>query len=202
VSSPSDFYDKQVKQIGYQKFIAIEPNISVLKAAKTMIRKKSRLLVFDNDKLVGIITASDMLRAFRKTDDSPPLDDVISKKIYRCSSKDSVLKVVKLMHEKKIGSVIVEKNKSIGIFTERDLLVHILANNIDLDRPVEGYSSYPLIAAKYGILAKEAASIMAQKGVKRLGLTEDGSLVGIVTARDMVDAYQRTYPTSDPYLEK
>jgi CBS domain-containing protein len=110
--------------------------------------------------------------------------------------------VVKLMHEKKIGSVIVEKNKSIGIFTERDLLVHILANNIDLDRPVEGYSSYPLIAAKYGILAKEAASIMAQKGVKRLGLTEDGSLVGIVTARDMVDAYQRTYPTSDPYLEK
>lgn len=199
MSHPSDFYEKQVNQIGYQKFLVIEPTVSVLKAAKTMIRKKSRLLIFDNNKLVGIITASDMLRAFRKTDESPPLDKVLSTKLYTCSPEDSIFKAVKTMYQKKIGSVLVGKT---GIFTERDLLVHILANNIDLNRPVGGYATYPLITAKYGISAKEAASIMAQNNIKRLALTKNDTLAAIVTARDIIDAYQSTYPTSDPYLEK
>ena len=199
ISYQSDFYEKQVSHIGYQKFVAIEPSMSVLKAAKTMIRKKARLLVFDDNKLVGIITASDMLHAFRKTDESPSLEKVFSDHIYAHSPQDSIFKVIKTMQQKKIGSVIVGKT---GIFTERDLLVHILANNIDLNLPVGGYSTYPLITAKYGIEAKEAASIMAQNNIKRLVLTNNGALVGIVTARDIVDAYQATYPTSDPYLEK
>lgn len=200
VSHPNNFSDIQVRDIGYQRFISIEPNMSVLKAAKTMIKNKSRLLVFDNSKLVGIITASDMLRAFRKTDEKPPLERVISKKIYYCSPGDTIFKAIKLMHQKRIGSVIV-KDKGFGIFTERDLLVNVLANNIDLNQPLKGYCSYPLITAKHGILASEAADIMAKNRVKRLGLVKNSSLVGIVTARDIVDAYQITYPTSDPYLE-
>src|SRR3989304_5067011 len=66
--------NKKVKDIGSQPFLKITPDTSVLQAAKIMISKHSRLLVFaDDDKLVGIITASDMVRAFRKTDDTPPL---------------------------------------------------------------------------------------------------------------------------------
>lgn len=198
VSCPADFYEKQIGQLGHQKFVSIEPSMSILKAAKTMIRKKARLLVFDDNKLVGIITASDMLRAFRKTDESPSLNRVLSDHIYTCSQQDPIFKAIKLMHQKKIGSVLVGKT---GIFTERDLLVHILANNVDLNLPVGGYSTYPLVTAKYGIDAKDAASIMAKNNIKRLALTKNGVIAGIVTARDVVDAYQSTYPTSDPYLE-
>lgn len=198
---PSDFYDKQLSKVGYQKFTRIDPTMSVLKAAKTMIRKKTRLLVFDGAKMVGIITASDMLRAFRKADDSPKLDKVISTKLFRCSQEDSVLTAINMMNQKKIGSVLVG-NKNTGIFTERDLLVHVFANNIDLSSPVGGYATYPFITARYGISALEAASIMAQNNTKRLGLTRNGVVIGMVTARDIIDAYQSTYPTSDPYLEK
>jgi len=194
--------NKKVKDIGSQSFLKITPDTSVLEAAKIMILKRSRLLVFaDDNKLVGIITASDMVRAFRKTDDAPRIDKVISKKIYKCSSNDSILAAANQMYEKKIGSVIVTEEKRFGIFTERDLLVHILANEVDMNRPVGGYSSWPLLTVKEGITAKAAASIMAANNIKRLGLVQDSSLVGIVTARDLVDAYQSSYSTSNPYVE-
>jgi CBS domain-containing protein len=193
---------KKVKDIGTQPYIKITPDTSVLDATKIMISKKSRLLVFaDNDKLVGIITASDMVRAFRKTDKSPSLDNVVSTKICTCSTHDTILDAAKLMYEKKIGSVIVVNGDKFGIFTERDLLVQVLANEVDMKGEVGGYSSWPLVTADKGVLANNAASIMAANNIKRLGLVRNGSLVGIVTARDLVDAYQNAYPNLNPYLE-
>jgi CBS domain-containing protein len=49
-----------------------------------MISTKSKLLVFDidngnNDTLIGIITASDIIRAFRNTELDPPLEDGMTK---------------------------------------------------------------------------------------------------------------------------
>lgn len=127
--------NKQVKEVFLQPFIKILPDTTILDAAKTMISKKSRLLVFaDDDKLVGIITASDMVRAFRKTDYALSLNNVINTKIYKCEYNDSILNATKSMHEKRIGSIVVtrEGNEE-GIFTERDLLTKVLANNVDMN---------------------------------------------------------------------
>jgi CBS domain-containing protein len=184
----------KVRDMGSQPYVKLTLGHTVLDAATTMISRKSRLLIFadDDDKLVGIITASDMLRAFRKTSNAPSLDDVASTKIIKCKYSDTVLDAVKILHDKRIGSVVVEKNGHYGIFTERDLLVHVLANQVDLSGEVGGYSSFPLVVAKYDIKGNEAASIMAANNFKRLGLSKDDMLVGIVTARDVVDAYQST----------
>ncbi len=193
----------KVRDMGGQSYIRISPDYSVLEAAQTMILKKKRLLVFaDNDKMVGIITASDMIRAFRKTKDAPTLDKVASTKIIKCNYSDTILDAVKIMHDERIGSVIIDNMKGYGIFTERDLLVHVLSNEVDLKGHVGGYSSSPLIVADQGIKANKAASIMAAENIKRLGLIKDGNLVGIVTARDLVDAYQSEYQISNPYLEQ
>ena len=111
-----------MKDVLTQSFMPISPRMSILDAAKLMISKKKRLLVFENEKLVGIITASDMLRGFRKTGGNPPLDKVMSVKVYECAHTDSIFKAIKLMHQKRIGSVIITKNDSpYGIFTERTL---------------------------------------------------------------------------------
>jgi len=173
---------------------------TVLDAASLMIKEKQRPLVFgDEDRLVGIITASDMLRAFRKTSNSPSLGDVITSNIIKCKYSDSILHAVKIMHEKRIGSLIVDKDGRYGIFSERDLLVHVLANNVDLTGEVGGYASFPLVVAKQDIKGNEAASIMAANNIKRLGLVDNNDmLTGVVTARDVVDAYQSTFATLNP----
>ena len=182
--------DQSIKQELIQPFVSITPDTTIIEAAKLMVTKKSRILVFaDTDKLVGTITASDMLRAFRETDKAPSLEKVISTKVYHCPFDTTILDAVKLLDEKNIGSVIVTRDSAYGIFTQRDM-VRVLTNGEDLKSSVGNYSSFPLVTAKRNILANEAAKIMASKNIKRLGLTEDNSLVGIVTARDIVDAYQ------------
>lgn len=180
-----------VGEIKLQKFERLRPENSVYEAAKIMLSKKSRLLVFSEyDKPVGIITSTDLLRAFRKTGHSPSISSVISKKTYQCAYNDTILNAVDLMHKKRIGSVLVEKpEENWGIFTERDLIFKVLNNRVPLDEKLKMYSSFPLVTADYGISADEAASIMTAKEIKRLALAKGGDIMGIVTARDLVDAY-------------
>jgi signal-transduction protein with cAMP-binding, CBS, and nucleotidyltransferase domain len=168
-----------------------------------MISKKSRLLVFDNDsnRLVGIITASDIVKAFRTTDINPPLEEVMTRKIFNLEYNNAIMKAVRMMHRRRIGSVLIVNNKNTkksktpyGIFTERDLLTKILSRGIDLDEKVGDYCSTPLITAQIGIHAIEAANIMYLNKMKRLLLTDplsqDSNPVSIVTARDLVEAFQ------------
>lgn len=194
--------DLKVDDVGWQPYVRLSLGHTVLDAAHQMSIKKSRLLVFDEDKLIGIVTASDLLRAFRKTKSESSLESVISTKIVKCTSLDSVFDSVKAMHEKRTGSVIVEDMKGYGIFTERDLLTKIVINGFSLDDKVSKHASSPLLVAPIDIKAHEAASKMSANGIKRLGLVEKGNLVGIVTARDVVDAYQSAYQISNPYLEE
>ena len=78
-----------------------------------MISMKARLLVFDNnDRLVGIITASDMVRAFTKTSKNPSLEHTMNKKIFDVQFNDTILGAIKLMDTESIGSVIVNDKNS------------------------------------------------------------------------------------------
>lgn len=192
----NSFPDLDLLEMILTHFEKVTPDTSVQRAAELIISKKARLLVFaDSDKLVGIITPSDLLRAFRKTYVSPTLDDVVSKNVHHIAYDESILDACTIMYDKRIGSVIVDgKEPEFGIFTERDLVFKVLNNRVSLSEPIELYSSFPLITAKDGILANEAASIMALHHIKRLALTDDKKITGIVTVRDIVDAYQSGSP--------
>jgi CBS domain-containing protein len=190
--------NKQVKYIMAQQFTKVTPETSVLDAAKTMIARRARLLVFQKDRLtgsdhlVGIITASDIVRAFAKTDRNPPIESSMTNKIYTVRPDNTVLFAVKIMLKKGIGSVIVTANGSPnGIFSERDLLNRVLANHVDIEERVGAYSTTPVLTAAVGIGAKEAAKIMLPRKIKRLPLTRDGRIVAMVTARDLVESFQK-----------
>ena len=96
------------------------------------------------------------------------------------------------MATKQIGSVIItKKGEPIGIFTERDLLTKFLAKDKSLKTQVGKACSSPLITAPLGINVHDAASIMASKHIRRLPITKDRKLVGILSARNLVEAYAR-----------
>jgi len=182
--------DIEMKKVQTKPFATVSPGDLVLGAAKILIEKKKRLLVFDDEKLVGIITASDMLKGLRSTGGNPPLDKVVSTKVYSCEYFDSMFKAVNLMFKKRIGSILIMKNDlPFGIFTERDLL-GVLTKNVSLQERLANYSTYPLITAKYGIKGNDAAEIMSKNKIKRLALKKNDDVVAIVTARDIVDAFR------------
>ena len=187
-----------IDRVLLQKFIKLSPSSSLTEAAKLMIRRKGRLLVFQSDnpgrdQLIGIITASDIVRGFLRTGKDPALRGVMTTRVYTLRSDKTILAAIKMMYKKRIGSVIIEKENGspYGIFTERDLLTRVLNVNASMEDKVGDYCSHPLRMARFGIGAKAAGKLMLENGMKRLPLIYRDKVTGIVTARDLVDAFQR-----------
>ena len=171
-------------------FADIGPFDSLEQAAKKMLTKKSRLMVFEGEDLAGIVTATDIVKAVHAQGRRFDISKVISRRMTTVRPDTPVESAVMEMDRKRVGSVIVVKDgKPWGIFTERDLLLKILAPKVKLSTPVAEVATTPLTRAEMGINGKEAADIMVSKRVKRLPLFEDDIMVGIVTARDLVEAF-------------
>ena len=114
--------------------------------------------------------------------------DAMVKDIVSIDYKTPVREVVRIMGQKRIGSVLVSRDGEIyGIFTERDLVSRVLLEG-SLDDEVGKYTSTPLITVSPDYDLKEATRIMADMKIKRLVVVEDGKVVGILTASDIVKA--------------
>ena len=182
-----------VGQVMSYPLIKICPTLEIREAARTMIHQKGRLAVFECGDLAGVITASDLIRGMPDAPEtSMKVDDFMTRDIVTVGENETVATVTGIMGTKRIGSVIVTRDgKPWGIFTERDLLTAFLVQRRPLDTPVGTASSSPLKTAPAGISVHEAAQIMAAQHVRRLPLMKNKLLAGIITARDLVEAYAR-----------
>lgn len=105
----------------------------------------------------------------------------------------SVLHAAKLMRQYHVGDVVVIENRKdkvapIGIVTDRDVIVEVIATELDSGVITVGdimVISLAVVKSNAGIL--EAIQLMTSKGVRRLPVVEDdGSLIGIITLDDLL----------------
>ena len=189
--------DEKVEKIMSYPLITISLNSRIKEASQIMIEKKiRRLAVGKAGKIIGIVTSSDLIRCLPETPETMQpwfeVDYFMSKGVITADEEMSVENVAKIMGTKSIGSVVITRTGDpIGIFTERDLLTKFLAKDESLKIAVGDVCSSPLISASLGITIHEAAAIMTSKHIKRLPITKDGKLVGMLSARDLVEAYAR-----------
>ena len=165
---------------------------TIREAAQAMIKYKGRLAVYDGGDLVGIVTASDLIRSLPETPETETkVDDFMTRNITTGDEKTTVTDIATLMGANRIGSVIITaRGETIGIFTERDLLTTFLSKGVSLNIPV-GDRASPLITAPSGTTVHAAAQTMRSRHIRRLPIRKGEALVGIVTARDLVDAYAK-----------
>jgi len=182
-----------VREVMSSPLITIEPSVSIKEAAQTMIAQKGRLAVFRGKTLVGIVTTADLIKSLPESSETLlNVDDVMTKKVIMVSSSSTVEDITRIMGEKRIGSVIVTKRgKLFGIFTERDLLTTFLTRGKSLKSKVGASASSPLITIPSGTNIHQTALTMALKHIRRLPIVEGDEIVGIVTARDLVEAYAK-----------
>lgn len=175
-------------------FPAIDSGATLAEAAKAMLEKKSRLMVFEGSELKGIVTATDIIRAIRHLSRRIDLAGVRTRNVVTESPEIPLSKVIADMDQKRIGSVLVGENdkRQYGIFTERDLLLKVLVKKVGLATVVGEFVTVPLTTAPLDIEGVDAAKIMATKHIKRLPLEDRHEIIGIVTARDIVEAFARS----------
>jgi len=187
-----DLSEVNVTSIMSSPLITIGPGKPVKKAATMMMEKKGRLVVLSEEELMGIITASDLVKGIPETEKTlRKASEYASKHVITADEDSSVSAVAKTMGEKRIGSVVITSDGvPVGIFTERDLITKILAEEKELNIPVGKIMSSPLMAVPHDISVIEAAFTMESNQIKRLPLAdEENNLVGIITARDLVEAF-------------
>ena len=114
--------------------------------------------------------------------------DIMTRALILVDSSTTVYQVAKMMEQGGVGAIIVKKNNlPEGIITDRDFAIKIAVNKYSLDTQVDKVASYPLqtINANESILT--AADFMSKKKIRKLGVMDDGKVVGIVTSTDLVN---------------
>jgi CBS domain-containing protein len=173
--------------------ITIDSTATIKAAAQTMIAQKGRLAVLRREALVGIVTAADLIKSLPESPATQlRVDEVMTKRVVMVPSQTTVLDAAKMMGVKRIGSVLVaRRGEPFGIFTERDLLTTFLTRGRPLQTSVGEAASTPLITLPSGTSIHQTALTMALKHIRRLPIVKDVEIVGIVTARDLVEAYAK-----------
>jgi len=100
-------------------------------------------------------------------------------------SNTTIAEAASIMDRKLIGSVLVEEGGNvIGMMTERDILRKIVAKGKNPEEvTIKEIMNTPLITIDANSSLEEASDVMAKHGIRRLIITENDAIVGIITAR-------------------
>ncbi|MFO7784344.1 MAG: CBS domain-containing protein [Thermodesulfobacteriota bacterium] len=124
------------------------------------------------------------------------VENIMSVNIVTVESRASLYEAVRLMVDKGIGSVIATRDGEIkGILTERDVLKKLSSDNSFATALVEEVMSIPLITIEGHAPIGQAADLMAEKKVRRLLVTLEDRIQGIVTERDVMRATLYVFKT-------
>jgi CBS domain-containing protein len=112
-------------------------------------------------------------------------------------SKDaSIREAVNLQRNYHVGDVVVVekvagKNHPIGILTDRDIVVEILAKDVDVTSVTVGdVMSLKLVTVTEQTSLLDTLECMRQHGIRRLPVVEaTGVLVGIITLDDLLELF-------------
>ena len=115
--------------------------------------------------------------------------DVMSSPVVTLDEGATSNKVANFMDENKLGCLIVtnKTGKPVGIITERDLVVRVLAKNLKPDAvKAKEIMTSPLVTIEPEATISEAARRMSRLNIRRLGVIYKGNLVGIVSSKDIL----------------
>nr|WP_266077760.1 CBS domain-containing protein [Haladaptatus caseinilyticus] len=105
------------------------------------------------------------------------------------SESDSVLGAVQLMQSEGVGSVVVLRGREpVGIMTESDVLDLIADERDPAETTVADVMTSPVVSMRADRSLADAAGMMAQQGIRRIVVTRDDELVGVLTERDVISA--------------
>ena len=113
--------------------------------------------------------------------------DIMTKSVIAVDSSITVNEAAKMMEDVKVGAVIVmENNTPVGIITDRDFAVKVVAHAYQITTSVKQIMSTPLIAISPDESIWMVADLMYTRGIRKLPVIEDDQVIGIITSTDLV----------------
>lgn len=101
---------------------------------------------------------------------------------------DNVSDVARRMREKNVGAVaVLDGGKLVGIFSERDVVTRVVAENRDAAQtPIGVVMTKELIVADPGDAIDDAVQKMVAGNCRHLPIVRGGNLLGMISIRDLL----------------
>lgn len=122
------------------------------------------------------------------------LAEACNREVIVVSRSASAAEAASLLRQYHVGDLIVTEplgsgQAPLGIVTDRDLVLEVLALGIDPESITVGdIMTSPVVCAEENISVIEALTLMRSKGIRRLPVTDmNGHLVGLLAADDIIE---------------
>ena len=112
-----------------------------------------------------------------------------NKKVLSLDPDSSVEDAIRLMHKKKISAVmILEKDRPVGIFTERDVVRSYIAKDGKkfTQIPLKDVMTTKLVVAGRNDNLGDIMAIMVKKNIRHLPILDNGKVVNMLSIRDVI----------------
>ena len=116
-----------------------------------------------------------------------PVKDAMVTRVITITPEKTVAEAAKIMITQNIGGLVVVENKEpVGIITEKDFTKLIASKKDPYQLKIREAMSSPLITVSPETSIMDAAKLMTKSNIRKLPVKQDGKLVGIITAEDIV----------------
>jgi CBS domain-containing protein len=117
------------------------------------------------------------------------IESLLSRPVSTLSSKATCAEAARRMRRQNIGSVVIEEDGApVGILTDRDLAVRIVAEELDASQVAVSrvMSPFPVFLTPHRDL-RSALDVMVEMGVRRLpAVNSKGRVIGILSLDDIL----------------
>lgn len=117
------------------------------------------------------------------------IESLLSRPVSTLSSKATCAEAARRMRRQNIGSVVIEEDGApVGILTDRDLAVRIVAEELDASQVTVSrvMSPFPVFLTPHRDL-RSALDVMVEMGVRRLpAVNSKGRVIGILSLDDIL----------------
>jgi signal-transduction protein with cAMP-binding, CBS, and nucleotidyltransferase domain len=123
----------------------------------------------------------------------PRVGQIMNKSPRSVGPKTSVVSAAKTMRSARVGSLLVKQGKQfVGIVTDTDIARRAVASGKNLSKlTVEKIMTSPVCTIERSQSVDDAQDMMGDLGVRHLGVTSGGEIVGVVSVRDLLLHYKR-----------
>ncbi|UCH03001.1 MAG: CBS domain-containing protein [Candidatus Bathyarchaeota archaeon] len=113
---------------------------------------------------------------------------LMEKPVLRIAEDASALEAAVMMGKNHVGSLLATRSDAnIGIITERDIMSKVIANKRNLETvQIKEILSQPIVTIDQDTDVEKVIEFMAEKGIRRILLTEKEQIVGIFSTSDII----------------
>jgi signal-transduction protein with cAMP-binding, CBS, and nucleotidyltransferase domain len=116
------------------------------------------------------------------------IEELMDNSVMSVNSIVPAFEAAKLMENSNSGAIVVLENQvPVGIVTNTDLTVKIIAHSYPTDTPIRRIMSSPLISISPETDINTAAELLSSRKIRKLPVIDDDEVIGILIASDIAE---------------